>query len=99
MSQTTRNHVPIPAGSQPATGRDRAAVGAVGAEEGGDDRREHEDRLETLAEHEDRAVEHDRRVAQTVPGRQGRRVGGAALRMPAQITTVTAIASTIAVQR
>ena len=59
MSQIATNHVAIEASERGgAADRDGLAVGAIGSEEAGGDRGEDEDRLQTLAEDQDRAVEH-----------------------------------------
>ena len=50
-----------------AAERNGPAIDAVCAEEARRDRREHENRLEALPEHEDRAVEHDGGVAEAHP--------------------------------
>ena len=47
-----------------ASERERLAVCAVGAAHARRQNRQHEDRLQALAEHQDAAVEHDREVAQ-----------------------------------
>ena len=58
MTQIAANQVATVAREpDPAADRDRAPVGPVGAEEAGGDRGEHEDRLEALAEDQDRAVD------------------------------------------
>jgi hypothetical protein len=68
----------------PAADGDGLAVDAVGAEEARGDRRQHEDRLEALAEDEDRAVDHHGRVAEPIAARKRRRVRRAAPRTPAE---------------
>jgi hypothetical protein len=65
-----------------AADSDRAAVDAVAAEEARGDRGQHEDRLEPLAEHEHRAVDHRGRAAHVRARRA--RVGRAAGCVPAE---------------
>ena len=67
---------------EPPADGDGLAVGAVGAEEARGDRRQHEDRLQALAEDEHAAVDHRGRGAHLV-GRIGR-VGRAAASVPAE---------------
>ncbi len=67
-----------------AAQRHRAAMDAVGAEEARHHRRQHQDRLQALAQHQDRAVDHDRGVAQAITRRQRRRVRRPSAGVPAQ---------------
>ena len=76
---------------QRAAGRDRAAVDRVGAQEARGDGGEHEDRLQALAEDEDRAVEHDRGVAEAMARRAGRS-GSVVPPAACQLTTTIATA-------
>jgi hypothetical protein len=64
--------------------RNRAPVDAVRAEEAGHHRREHEDRLQALAKHQDRAVEHDGGTTEVVAGRQTGGIGRSTMSVPAE---------------